>query len=380
MGRINLLHLITGLETGGAESLLVNIARKLDKTRFNVKIAYIWGPGSLAAEIRRAKISVFDLSRKGKLDPLVLIRLIFLLKREKIRILHTHLVHASIVGRVAAKLAGVTQIISTRHYGYYEREKSLINWLERKTAAFNSRFIAISESVKDYLTRKQKYDCEKVIVLHNAIDLNLFDSAHQVGVSKSGVSPVIGSVGRLHSSKGYVTLLRSMPYVIDRFPGVKLVIVGTGRERGRLDRLCAQLGIAGNVVFLGSVKPSEIPLLLRTFTAFVLASNWEGFGLAAVEAMASSLPLVASDVGGLSEIVQDGITGFLVPARRPRVLAQRIVQLLENPDLCLQMGNEGRRRAQALFSLDSMVKKLEDLYGHMLGRDPVGESDPRCCY
>lgn len=369
MRRINLLHLITVLEPAGAEKLLVDITRKLDKSKFNLTVAYIYGPGTLAKEIRKVKVGVVDLSRKGKLDPLLLIRLVLLLRRKKIRILHTHLLHASIVGRIAAKLAGITNIITTRHYSYYHKEKSLVSRIERKTAIFNSDFIAISSDVKKYMRGKEKYRSEKIVVLHNAVDLSLFNSVDRLGISKPQDDLVVGSIGRLHPSKGYETLLRSMSYVIEKLPTVKLVIIGTGREKNNLEKLSAQLGVFDNVTFLGRKQPLEIPGLLKTFNLFVLASNWEGFGLAVVEAMASGLPVVATNVGGLPEIVEDGQTGFLVPSRKPRVLAEKIIHLLQNPDLCLKMGKQGRRRVESLFSLDGMIKELEYLYLDMLKRE-----------
>jgi glycosyltransferase involved in cell wall biosynthesis len=314
-------------------------------------------------------VKVIDLSRKEEIDPLLLIRLLLLIRREKIEIVHTHLVHASIVGRLAAKLAGVRGIITTRHYAYYHKHKGLVDWIERKTAVFNDSLIAISSAVKQYMTTEERYRPAKIHVLHNAVDLNLFHSMDGPEISRGRDRIMIGSVGRLHTSKGHETLLRSMPYVKQRFPGARLTIVGTGREKDNLEKLSARLGISSEVDFLGAKKPSQIPRLLRTLDLFVLASNWEGFGLAAVEAMASGLPVVATDVGGLPEIVVDGRTGFLVPPGKPRMLADKVVHLLQNPELCRQMGKQGRRRAETLFSLEDMVERLEAIYWDLLRQE-----------
>lgn len=370
MKRTNLLHLITALEPAGAENLLVNIVRKLDKRRFHVVVGYIYGSGTLATEIKRAGVKVIDLSRKGRIDPWLMIKLFLLIRKEKIKIVHTHLVHASIVGRIAAKLAGVKSIITTRHYAYYRKERSLVNWIERKTAVFNDNSIAISNAVKEYMVNREKYEPDRITMIYNSVDLGLFDSGDRNVIPRNN-NFLIGSVGRLHPSKGYDTLLKSMPQVIEKFPQVKLMIAGNGTEKDHLEKLCTQLYISDKVIFLGRKTPEEIRNLLREINLFVLASNWEGFGLAAVEAMASGIPVVTTKVGGLPEIVEDGRTGFLVPPDQPHTLAERIIYLLKNRNLSIEMGREGRKRVETLFSLNNMIMKLESLYRELLNQETI---------
>lgn len=368
MKRINLLHLITELEPAGAENLLVSIARKLDKERFRLVVGYIYGQGTLAGEIRKTGAKVVDLSRRGKVDPLLIIRIFLLIRKERIKVVHTHLVHASVAGRIAAKLAGVKNIITTRHYAYYHKRKGLVNWIERKTAAFNNKFIAISNAVKKHMINTEKYKPERIAVLYNAVDLDLLDSSEgEITERSSGF--LIGSVGRLHPSKGYDTLLKSMPEVMKKFPQAKLVIAGNGTERAFLEGLRSQLGLSDKVVFLGRKTPGEIRMFLREISLFVLASNWEGFGLAAVEAMASGIPVVTTNIGGLLEIVEEGKTGFLVPPDEPLALAHRIICLLKNRDMRVEMGRAGRKRVETLFSLDNMIAKLETMYRDLLNQE-----------
>jgi glycosyltransferase involved in cell wall biosynthesis len=157
-----------------------------------------------------------------------------------------------------------------------------------------------------------------------------------------------------------------MPEVMKKFPQAKLVIAGNGTERAFLEGLRSQLGLSDKVVFLGRKTPGEIRTFLREISLFVLASNWEGFGLAAVEAMASGIPVVATRVGGLLEIVEEGKTGFLVPPDEPLALAHRIICLLKNRDLRVEMGRAGRKRVETLFSLDTMMVKLETMYRDLL--------------
>jgi glycosyltransferase involved in cell wall biosynthesis len=366
VNKIRILHLITELEPAGAENLLLSIARKLDKKRFHLVVGYVYGHGTLAPEIKRAGVKVIDLSRKGRIDPWLIIKLLLLIKKEKIKIIHTHLVHASIAGRIAAKLAGVKSIITTRHYTYDQKEKSLVNWIERKTAVFNDSFIAISNAVKEYMVTREKYKPEKITVIYNGIDLSLFDSENKKIIPKNNYDFLVGSVGRLHPSKGYDTLLKSMPPVIKEFPSVKLIIIGDGIQRKYLEGLCFDLGISEQVIFLGRKTPAEVIRFLKNIDLFVLASNWEGFGLALIEAMALRKPVVATKVEGICEIVEDGQTGFLVPPAQPQTLSFRIIQLLKDKPLAKRMGTKAREKVEQEFSLKVMVDKLDKFYQELL--------------
>ncbi len=362
MSKIRILHLITELEPAGAENLLVNIVRNLDKRKFHLVVGYIYGQGTLASEIKLVGVKVVDFSRKGKIDPWLIIRLFLLIRKEKIEIVHTHLVHASIAGRIAAKLAGVKTIVTTRHYAYEQKEKSLIYWLERKTAQFNRFTIAISQAVKDYLVRNENYDDQKVTVIYNAVDLNVIDSNTIPKISANHDGYLIASVGRLHPQKGYETLLKSMPPVVREFTSVKLIIIGDGIQRKHLEGLCFDLGITEQVTFLGRKTPIEVIGFLKNIDLFVLASNWEGFGLALIEAMALSKPVVATKVEGICEIVEDGKTGFLVPPAQPQTLSYRIIQLLKDKPLSKNMGIKARKKIETKFSMKTMINKLDLLY------------------
>lgn len=366
MNRIRILHLITELEPGGAENLLLNICRGLNKEKFNLIVGYISGPGTQATEFRRAGVRLVDLSRRGKIDPLLLFKLFFLVRKERIQIVHTHLVHASIVGRIAAKLAGVKTILTTRHYAYAEKERSLIYWLERKTTHFNRFTIAISQAVKDYLVRNENYDDRRVTVIYNAVDLNILDSNAIPEISTGHDGCLIASVGRLHPQKGFETLLKSMPQVIREFSSVKLIIIGDGIQRKYLEGLCFDLQISEQVIFLGRKTPAEVLGYLKNIDLFVLASNWEGFGLALIEAMALRKPVVATKVEGICEIVEDGQTGFLVPPAQPQTLSCRIIQLLRDEPLAKRMGIKAREKVEQNFSIKVMVNKLDKFYRELL--------------
>ena len=342
--------------------MLLDIARKLNKNKFNLLIGYIYAYGTLSEQIREAGAMVYDFSRKGRIDPLLPFRLFFLMRREKINILHTHLVHASIVGRLVAKLAGIKSITTTRHYAYYHKQKKLVNWIERKTALLNDNFIAVSNAVKDHMVISENYNPGKIEVIHNAVDLTLFNSTDSKIRSSRNEGFLVGTVGRLHPSKGYGTLLRCLPQVMERFPQTKLMIAGKGAEEEHMKQLCRDLRISDKVMFLGKKTRSEILDLLQKIDIFVMASNWEGLPIAALEAMASGTAIVATKVGGLPEIVEEVKTGFLVPPAQPDALAEKISYLLRNKEVRLEMGRKARERIKIHFSLERMITRLELLY------------------
>jgi glycosyltransferase involved in cell wall biosynthesis len=371
MKRINLLHLITELEPAGAENLLLNIARRLDRSKFKMLIGYIYGAGTLANQFRRVGVRVIDLSYQGKLNPFLLLRLILLMRKEKIEIIHTHLVHASIVGRIAARLAGVKAIVTTRHYAYHPKERNFMFRLEKKLARLSKMTVAISRSVKDYLVRVENYERGKVTIIYNAVDPQFFHMSTEESGHASNDNYRIGSVGHLYSQKGHDVSIKSMVEIIKEFSKTKLLIIGDGPLRNRLNRLIQELKLSNNVILLGSKSPKEVKEILKEINVFILASNWEGFGIAAIEAMASGKPVVATNVEGLREVVKDGRTGFLVPPGQPKALAKKIILLLKNPSLCSQMGNEGRKRVETLFSLDGMINKLESLYLELIKQTAV---------
>ncbi|MEO6666924.1 MAG: glycosyltransferase, partial [Nitrospiria bacterium] len=171
---------------------------------------------------------------------------------------------------------------------------------------------------------------------------------------------VFGSVGRLEPPKGHVYLIRAFARVIKMNARARLVLVGDGSLAKPLQEEAAHLGLVERVVFTGSRR--DVPYLLRAMDLFVFPSLWEGQGLALVEAMASGLPVVASRVGGVSEVVSDGCTGQLVPPGSPEALAEAMLAVMASPARARAMGAAGRARSETVFGAAHMIKRLEELY------------------
>jgi glycosyltransferase involved in cell wall biosynthesis len=261
----------------------------------------------------------------------------------------------------------VQTIVTTRHYAYHPKEGNLIFRLERGSACLNKMTVAISPAVENHLIRVEGYDRRKVTVILNAVDPRLFAPiADERSRSVKGDHRIV-SVGHLHAQKGHDVLIEGMTEITREIPEAKLLIIGDGPQKAALKQLVQELQLSNSVDLLGSMPPDEVIETLKGAHVFALASNWEGFGIAVIEAMASGKPVVATDVEGLRDVVKDGSTGFLVPRGEPGPLAEKIILLLRNPDLRLQMGREGRKRVEVLFSLDNMMVGLETMYRDLLG-------------
>lgn len=367
MPKINVLHLINEIEPAGAETLLLNTVRHFDKERFNLMVGYFLGPGTLAQEMRDAGTEVIDFSRGGKIDALFLPRLINFVWENDIDIIHTHLIQASLIGRLVAKVLGVRPLLSTRHHAYDHKEKGMVRRLERLSAPMDSLMLAVSKPVRDYVVFNEGRSPERVEVLHNAIDTRLFKMRNS-GYTTAGnpETPVIGSVGRLHPSKGYDTFLEAAKIVLSEMPASRFKIVGEGELLEALKDRTNQLGVSEAVEFMGQKSPAQMPDILVGFDIFVQASNWEAFGIAIVEAMACGLPVVATRVEGVVDIIEEGVDGFLVPPRSPEPLADQILRLLRHPELGKRVGTQARRKVEQNFDIRDMIDRMANIYLKLL--------------
>jgi len=358
-----ILHFITELEVGGAERLLVSTLPRLDKSKYEVSVVYLHGD-DLRPELERAGIRVTRLKSRGKFDFGSFTQLVRLFREERIEILHTHLIQADILGYFAGRRAKVPVIISTKHNTNYFQSHGA--WLPPVDAFVNrhlKRIIAVSEAVKKFYVETQRLPSEKIDVIHNGIDLTAFRQAAPVSKAELAVKPtekVVCCVGSLKEKKGHAVLLRAWPYVISRRSDARLVLVGDGPLRDELQRTANESGVRETIRFLGN--RSDVPSILRAADVFVLPSLWEGFGIAVVEAMAAGVPVVASRVDGVCEIIRDGQDGVLVPPNEPEKLAQAIVDLLDDSERMKRFVASASKRAEE-FSINTTVERLEVLYG-----------------
>ena len=309
-----------------------------------------------------------------RIDPIKDIRafyeLIKIIRQEKPDIVHTHTSKAGILGRLAAKLIKIPHIVHTPHghvfYGHFGRAFSWIFLqLEKIFAYFTDYIVALSEGeLQDYYDLSV-YPPEKVVKIHSGVNVQEFESREINVIDKKrslGIGPIgccIGFVGWLLPIKGPMHLLRAMKYVWQDFGNANLVFVGKGDLDIDLRAEALKLNQNGMVKFLG--WRNDIDEIMQIFDIFTLPSLNEGMGRVLVEAMAAGKPIVASNVGGIPELVNHGENGLLVPPGDEIALADSIKRLISDPEKAKLMGLKGRKRCRQ-FSLESMVEKIDDLY------------------
>ncbi len=364
---ISVVHLITELSSGGAQSGLLRLLERMDSTRFTLTVVCLYnGDKIVAQQIRALGIEVIDLgmTRKWRLD--ALIRFFDLLRQRRPQILHTWMFHANIPGRVLGRLAGVPIIIGSEQT--MGQEGQIRRRLNRLTAVWADCVICVAQKVADFVHEQVGIPRDKLLVIANGVDTQTF-SPSSTTKAADWQPRIIGNVGRLEPVKGTRFLIDAFAQVASQFADAQVWLVGDGTERQSLAMQAQQQGIAAQIEFLG-MRP-DVATLLTQMDIFVLPSQWEGMPNAVLEAMAAGLPVIATGVGGTTEVVVQDETGLLVPAADPTALAKAIATLLSDPALCRRMGAAGRQRAEQHFSIEQTVGKTVGLYEKLLDEKQV---------
>lgn len=373
MEKINILYLITELSVGGAEKAVARMMAQLNRDRYNALVCCLLGRGVIADEIEGASIEVVSLAMKGKLDLRALFRLFKLLKKGNFVVIHSHLFHANVIGRIVGKLARIPIIISVEHNPI--AEGTLRHLVDKLSAVSADKVIAVSEAVRKFTVNQVGIESMKVLTIYNGVDLSekhparidILERKKRIGIDP--LRPVVGTVSRLDEMKGAEYFVRATAKVRAENPATLFLIVGDGPERAELEQLAQRMNIAESLILTG--YRADIPEVLSTIDLFVLPSLYEGLPTAALEAMAMAKPVIATHVGGTPEVVEDKVTGLLVPPRDPEALAEAIITLLQDRERAKAMGRAGRERVERYFSVERMVQQTEALYEELI-REKMG--------
>lgn len=370
---MKVLFLLNAYEEDGPGLLLFSIIQEMQRASILecYTVALSRG-GPLQERFQTLGVPATVIGMRSIYDIAALCRLIRYLKRERFKLLHTNLIRADIIGRMAARLAGIPIIVTTEH-GIHTWDvrgrtvKRLVRLLYRLTARFTDRIIAVSDFVDQDL-RRNGIAGAKIKRIYNGIDADRYHPLPQEQrrelhpyLADWQVQSLVGIVGNMVALKGHAWCVQAIPAIIAQHPDTLFVFAGAGPLRQEIEQMVRSLGVEKHVRFTGHLS-ALLPRLIRSLDVLIQPSLVESFGLTVVEAQACGVPVVATRVGGLPEIVTDGETGFLVPPEDPAALAEKVNILLSDPTLAQTMGGKGREKVLAQFQIQQTASAYEEMY------------------
>jgi len=383
--KIKVAHIIARMITGGADENTLFTIEGLSREKYEIDL--ITGEEFNKDILNKVKNHPFDIIQikglKWKLnflhDPIVLLRLIKLLKKKHYDIVHTHTTKAGILGRIAARIAGVPVIVHGLHGSTFQAFNSgLLNWLlflfERLTGRFTDAYVSVSRVLSEkYIERGigkkdnhyTVYSGMELFKFYRARDkINYQEKYKELGLNEGEF--LIGNVARLETRKGHQFLLDAFKNVVEeqKYGQVKLLIIGEGNKRKYLESYVKELNLGDKVIFIGYRE--DVEKLMALMDIFVLTSLREGLPRILVQAAAVGMPSVAFNVDGVPEIIKDNYNGFLVKVKDIEQLENRIVKYINNKELVLLHGRNGREFIENKWSKKGMVDGIDKIYKKLI--------------
>jgi glycosyltransferase involved in cell wall biosynthesis len=369
---MNITHFVENLDRGGLERMVLELVKLQHRQGHRCQVVCLFEPGSQAHELDRLGIPVSACDKREGLDLRALTRARKLVHGHATEVLHTHNAVAHYQAVYATYGLGMRQVINTRHGMGGNQRAARREWLYRRALANTDTVVAVCEAARSDAVRRGIVPMAKTRVVPNGIQIGGFQVASltmrqrlQDLLGLPANTRLIGTVGRLNWAKDQAGLIQAFARVNRELPHTALLLIGDGELRKYLEVRAAEEGVTDRVHFLGD--RNDVHELLQCLDLFVLSSISEGYSLALLEAGATALPIVATDVGGNGEIVRDGETGYLVPASDPTRLAQAMLYLLRNPSHAQALGKSARTWVEQHGSLDAMAGSYARLY---LGENP----------
>ncbi|UXA12960.1 glycosyltransferase [Mycobacterium sp. SMC-8] len=355
---IRATFIIPLMKAGGAERHLTTLLPRMDPVRFRPSVVCIGGEGDMFGDLCAAGIPATALDLAKWQIWQAIRELVAIFRQEQTDVVVMSGYNAETLGRIAARVAGVGHTIVWVHNATEITPRGVVHRLvDHGLSHWTSAYFGVANVQRRFLVDERGYAADKIRIIHNGVDPTLFEaSTDRRALAEFGIghsAPVVGILGSLRPEKDHATFLQAARLVIDKVPDAEFLLVGEGQCRADLEMLCETLGITAHVHFAGA--RSDIDRFLRSVDVFTLTSTTECLPMALLEAMACARPAVCTAVGGVTEVVEDGTTGFLVPPKDPARLADRLVALLTNPLDARRMGRAGRRRVEAEFRLDRSV-------------------------
>jgi glycosyltransferase involved in cell wall biosynthesis len=373
--KLRVVTMVDRLMTSGGEIVATRVAMELDQRRFE-SILCSTRP-SAARHVRAAEsagVRVLSLDRRSRLDVGQWAPLVRLLRSERVEIMHAHKHGSNVWASLLGRLAGVSVVIAHEHSWSHVGEPLRKMLDQHLVTPAVDVVLGTSREHWRQMIDTQGIDRDKARYVVNGIPpLRDGDgSAVRRELNIPDESPVIGTVCTLRPEKAVDVLVEAAAVLVRDAPGLTVLIAGDGPERSRLEKLVEERGLTSNVRFLGYWSPDALPDLLAAFDVAVSSSDFDATPLSVLEFMAAGLPIVATRVGGVPGVIEDGVQGWLVPPREPPRLARAVAELLASPKRRRELGRNARERQRAEFDIGVMVRKLEDLYECLYWSSPRG--------
>ncbi|MFA4885954.1 MAG: glycosyltransferase [Desulfotomaculaceae bacterium] len=374
MRHLKVIHIIGGGEFGGAEKHILNLAGAADPLWVDYTVCCLFSAPfvDIASGVG---ISALSIPMSHKADFGVVGKLARVILEGNFDLVHTHGVRANLLGRLAARQAGKKKVITTVHSLLEKDYPGVVSrlansWAEWSTRGLTDHFIAVSQRLRDRLV-SGGIPANGVTVIYNGVSLEEIRPSSEPGAARKKMgflpeTPLVGIVARLHSVKGHSHFLAAARNILQQRPGIRFLVVGAGPYRPVLEKMAGNFGIRDQVVFTGFMD--DVYSLMADLDLLVISSLWEGFGLTAIEAMALGVPVVATEVGGLPEVVLHGETGLLVPPANPAALARNILWMLDHPVEASSMAEKGGKIVREKFTSTVMARRTEELYRRVAGQ------------
>ena len=370
--RLRVVTLVDGIGLmGGGERLAREIVIRLDPSRFDRTLCVSrWSPERAAdpaaaealAELDREGVRFLGLHRRASFDLAAWRPLVSRLRRERVHILHAHKFGSNVWAAALRPLTSTPVVLAHEHTWSFEGQP-VRKLLDRALIARRvDRIITVSRADRRRMAEIEGIDPDKLLFVPNGIPApeagSGVDLRPDLGVPPD--APVVGTVCALRPQKALDVLVRAAAHLRASVPGVRVLIVGDGEERARIERLVVELGLEDTVSLLG--RRDDVPDVLRVFDVAACSSDFEGTPLSILEYMEAALPVVATRVGGVPDLVEDGVNGRLVEPQDPEGLAAGIAGLLADPELARAMGQRGQARRRSEFDISNTVREIERLY------------------
>lgn len=367
---LRFLHCIDSFKTGGTERQCVDLVKGLYRDGYDIFLVTLNKEGPLYNELKSYENRIKEIKISGSFyrprSILQIFKLSLFMRKIKPQIVQTYGFYSNVPGIIAAKIARVPAIIAGKR-DMNEFLSPRRRWIEGFLLRFADAIVVNAREIQNQLINEYKIATEKIVVVSNGVDCEKFrpiSLEEKLKLEKLN----IGMVANFRRQKDHRTFLEAAVKVLQVKSNVNLILVGSGPYEKEIRDYAKQLGIEEQINFCGKKTGDELASIIKSLFISVLASMNEGLPNVILESMACGVPVIANPSGGVPELIEDGITGYLFPYKRPDILAERIIYLIENKDVAKKMGEEARKKAEKQFNYDLMCKQYEELYEDLLSK------------